>query len=114
MFRRYALHSLIASPMQAERSSADGLNSANAAVDSALRTKASAANIPRRTLVMRAPLGHDGATATTLRRCGFWHTTRAVAVMAITKMRISARERAKFSRHAPVRPVPDYVALSRL
>ncbi len=43
MFMRYALHSLIASPVQAERSSADGLNSANPAVGHATRTSPTAA-----------------------------------------------------------------------
>src|SRR5262245_50184492 len=67
MLARCALHSLNTSLMQAERSSADGLNSAKAAVGSPLRTRARAANIPRRMLVITCPLWLCGVSAIQLR-----------------------------------------------
>src|SRR5262245_31019564 len=62
MLARCALHSLNTSLMQAERSSADGLNSAKAAVGSPLRTRASA-NSPRRILVITCPLWLCGVSS---------------------------------------------------
>ncbi len=84
MFMRYALHSLIASPVQAERSSADGLNSANPAVGHATRTSPTAAITRLRMFmifpfVSMAPLSPSAT---------LWRARERSAVMAITKTRL--------------------------
>jgi hypothetical protein len=61
VLKRTELHSFIASPMQAERCSAVGCNSANAAVGNITRAKPRAPIIPLRILLMTFLLGCVGA-----------------------------------------------------
>jgi hypothetical protein len=92
IFGMCALHSFITSPMQAERSAADGLNSANAAVESPLKTRTRAANIPRLELTLvirispRVRWAHLPPPTTMTLLC---LTTRGAAVMAVTRRSIA-------------------------
>src|SRR5262245_58222198 len=56
MLMSTALHKLMASLVQAERCAAVGLNSADAAVGSTMKSRPRAANTPLRTLVMTVSL----------------------------------------------------------
>jgi hypothetical protein len=86
MLGRDALHSLNASLMQAERSSADGLNSASAVLGNARRAKPRAAITLLRVVFMTSSFVSTGrlAPCTTL-----WRTRGRTAVMAITKSRFA-------------------------